>query len=41
MRKETARVLLRMAFWTVPLVLIIGAVIAGLLFAVLAFWPEL
>ena len=40
MGKETAKVLLRMALWTVPLVLIIGAVIAGLLFVVLANWPE-
>jgi len=41
MRKETAKVLLRMALWTVPLVLIAGAVMAALLFVVLTIWPDI
>ena len=41
MRKETAKLLLRMALWTVPLVLIAGAVIAAVLFVALASWPDL
>jgi uncharacterized integral membrane protein len=41
MREETVKVLLQMALWTVPLVLILGAVLAGVLFVVLANWPDL
>lgn len=41
MRKETAKLLLRLALWTVPLVLIAGAVIAGVLYVVLASLPDL
>lgn len=40
MRKETAKVLLRMALWTVPLVLIAGVVMAAMLFVVLTIWPD-
>ncbi|WP_332663828.1 hypothetical protein [Aeromicrobium sp.] len=40
MAKETAKLMARMALWTVPLVLIIGAVIAGVVLVVLASWPD-
>ena len=41
MRKETTKVLLKLALWTLPLVLIVGAVLAGFVVVVLAAWPDL
>ena len=41
MRKETAKVLIRMALWTVPLVLIVGGIIAAVLIVALLIWPDL
>ncbi len=41
MRKETGKLLLRLALWTLPLVLIAAVVIGAVLFLVLVSLPDI